>query len=251
MALNITKKWLGVPTIITSFRENIFSADERKSQISNIAVMNHYLKGNKIRSYWRKDTLREVYLDNEFVHKHYHVKPGTWRFPKPWIREDAALKALPDQGFPKSYGYKTELKDNGLDVVFTRDYIDGKHIKSLTHKDVIGITDELTAIHKNGVITDDAKIENFIKGKGNQIQFIDFGSAIVFKRKSPLYYMFIGREMVKFLRLTLRWDMPLWDVFIKRYKEVHPLSIIQFFFVKFGFFLTLNLRRLRKRSLYP
>jgi len=213
--------------------------------------MGNEIKGKLIQSYWRKDTLREVYLDGGIVLKHYLVKPGTRRFPKPWVREDAALKAMADLNSPKSYGYNVTRKDNGLDIVFKRDYLEGSPIKNPTSDDVCEMAEALAQIHQRGVITDDAKIENFVKDDKSKIKFIDFGAAFVFKRKSLFFYTFIGREMVKFLRLTLSWDMSLWKVFSERYRAVYPMSLMERFFVKTGFILTLNLRRMRKMTMYP
>jgi len=213
--------------------------------------MGNELKGNVIQSYWRKDTLREIYRDSGIVLKRYLVKPGTRRFPKPWLREDPALKALEGLDFPKSYGYSVTRNNNVLDVVFKRDYLEGSPIKNLTPDDVCQMAETLALIHQKGVITDDAKIENFVKDDKGKIKFFDFGAAFVFKRKSPFFYTFIGREMVKFLRLTLSWDMSLWKVFSERYKAVYPMPLMERFFVKAGFVLTLNLRRMRKMTLYP
>lgn len=213
--------------------------------------MSSELKGKVIQSYWRKDTLREVYLDNNIILKHYVVKPGTRRFPKPWLREDKALKAMEGRGFPKSYGYDLQHKNGGLDVVFRRGYLEGNPITRPTPEDVTEMAETLALIHRQGVITDDAKIENFIKDHQDKIKFFDFGAAFVFRRKTPLYYTFIGREMVKFLRLTLSWDMSLWKLFRQQYQAAHSMPLIGRFFVKTGFFLTLNLRRMRKRTLYP
>lgn len=209
------------------------------------------LKGKRIQSYWRKNTLREVYHDNGIILKHYVVKPGTRRFPKPWAKEDAALKAMEGSGFPKSYGFTATKKDHGLDVIFKRGYLEGRPVDPLTPEHVSKMADTLSEIHKQGVITDDAKIENFIIDEKGDIKFFDFGAAFVFKQKTPVYYMYIGREMVKFLRLTLRWNMPLWDVFIARYDTDYPMSGLSRLLVKTGFFLTLNLRRMRKRTMHP
>lgn len=213
--------------------------------------MKDELKGKVIRSHWRKDTLREIYHDGDVILKHYVVKPGTKRFPKPWAREDAALKALEGSGFPESHGYSAAKNAHGLDILFKRDYFEGSPIENLTPEDVSKMAGELAAIHKHGVITHDAKIDNFIKNERGDITFLDFGAAVVFKRKTPLYYTAIGREMMKFLRLTLFWDPSLWKVFAARYKAAHPMPVIARFLVKTGFFFSLNFRRIRKMSLRP
>jgi hypothetical protein len=154
---------------------------------------------------WRKNTLREVYFrDNNTVVKRYWVRPGApRRHQRPWKNEHEALARLAGLGVPETLGYTQRPHEGGVEVIFTRGFVPGKHIDAVSDEDVKSIAALIATFHLHGVVTDDAALQNFVKNDSGELHFIDFGRAIVLRKRTLRFYYYVGHELAKLSWWTL------------------------------------------------
>lgn len=171
----------------------------------------------------RKETLREVYLDNEhYVFKRFIIKKGTLIFPRPWVLESTALKRAHGLPVPKYVATYAGTGCNGCrEYVLQRTLITGLGIEALDGDCVEAMAELLARIHQRGIVTRDATLNNFLRAPDGTLFFIDFGKASVYRGK--IFYE-IGSEMARFVHGTLNYDETLWQRFIRRYYEKRTIN---------------------------
>lgn len=200
---------------------------------------------------WRKNTLREVYVrDDDTVVKRYWIPAGA---PKstatPWKSEHEALDRLAGlQGVPRTYGYTEEPGVDGVEVTLSREFIHGEHISQILPEDIEKLADLVSSFHMRGVVTDDASIQNFVRDEGGEIHFIDFGRAIVFDSRTPLFYYRVSREMAKLFWWTLGCDVAQCDLFRKYYFNKCGYPLLLRWLIKVFCGCSRWLRWMRKKS---
>jgi hypothetical protein len=182
-------------------------------------------QGRRIRQRWRKSTLREVYLnDDGTVTKRYWVRPGARRYPKPWSREHAALARLAGKGFPQSHGLTERPYEGGREFVFVRDFVAGCAMEYPTADEAAEIGRVLAVVHTEGVVIDDAAIDNFVKDSAGHVHCIDFGCARIFHKAGIRLSYAAGEELSKLRRKTFFEDRIGWEAFKHRYFADRPMK---------------------------
>ncbi len=209
------------------------------------------IKGKLIRQRWRKNTLREVYFnDDGTVTKRFWVRPGTRRYPKPWIAEHKALLKLDGLGFPKTYGLKERPFERGQEILFVRDFVDGHVMGSVSVDDATKLGELMARMHGAGVVADDAALDNFVKNSAGKIQCIDFGCAKLFGKYNPLRFYVAGEELNKLRRKTLHENLKIWKIFVESYLANSNLGIVSQWLLWSGYGISRFNRWLRKDAVY-
>jgi hypothetical protein len=205
-------------------------------------------RGRLLYRHWRRNTLREVYADDKGrVTKRFWVRPGTWRYPKPWLREDAALSRLESlRGMPRSYGVTEREFERGHEAIFVRDYVEGSELDHVEASEAEEIGELLAMIHRKGVVIDDAAIDNFIKTDTGRIVCIDFGCAHVFGKHDPRLFYAVGEELAKLKRRALHERDDLWDVFCREYFAKTAWGVLARGVIWCGYGVARSTRWLRK-----
>jgi len=211
--------------------------------------MNRELTGERIRRRWRKDTLREVYLRPDgTVLKRYWVKPGTRRYPKPWVREHAALRRLAGESVPGSYGYAEDTVECGLEVRFVRDYVAGECLRRIAEQDVPALARSLAYIHGKRVVIEDSMIGNFAWDARGELACIDLGTARCFAFGSQCFYYHVGKELERLSRELGGSDSVKFRRFAELYETLLPVGVAARALRRLGFITAAATRYLRKES---
>ena len=207
-------------------------------------------RGKLIRQRWRKNTLREVYFnDDRTVTKRFWVRPGTRRYPKPWLAEHKALLKLDGLGFPKTYGLKEQPFERGQEILFVRDFVEGHVMGSVSIEDAAKLGKLMACMHGAGVVADDAALDNFVKNSAGEIQCIDFGCAKVFSKHDPRKFYVAGEELNKLWRKTLHENQESWKIFTKSYFSASDLGLLSQWVVWSGYGVSRFIHWLRKDAL--
>ena len=208
------------------------------------------VQNTRVRQRWRKDTLREVYFNNDgTVSKRYWVRPGARRYPKPWAREDAALKRLAEVGggeFPRSHGVTETPLDGGVEFVLVRDFVEGDSIEGMTAGDAKHLASYLASVHAAGVVTDDAALDNFVRDQRGKIRCVDFGRAKVYQSLDPRLPFAVGAELAKLRDQTFFHDPVTWGVFEDMYGAARDAGAVSRWCTGVGFAFARGVRYLRK-----
>ncbi|MBN1557328.1 MAG: hypothetical protein JW951_04200 [Lentisphaerae bacterium] len=205
--------------------------------------------GRLVQRRWRRDTLREVYLrDDGTVLKRFWVRAGARRYPRPWAAEHRALTRLGGGPFPRSFGYARRPLDGGWEIVYLKEYIAGQRLSVLRTEDVCAMARVLAEAHRRGVVLDDAWAGNFLRDRDGAMRLFDFGRARVFARRTPWFYIQIGRELARFLRMTLHGDRTWWRAFRDAYDAALGAGPAGRAWIRLGFGFSRAARRLRKQS---
>jgi tRNA A-37 threonylcarbamoyl transferase component Bud32 len=197
----------------------------------------------------RKETLREVYLDGERrVFKRYILDAGAVLYPRPWAMEARALIRAAGLAVPRFVAtYAGRGKDGRRQFVLQRTYIRGRSIERVDNAVVEAMAELLAGLHRRGVVTRDATIDNFVQRPDQTMCFIDFGKARI--HRLPAYYD-IGSELARFFHGTLFYDETLWRRFCRRYEQVRRTGpaarAVERFFFRFC-----KKSRMRRRGIRP
>lgn len=203
--------------------------------------------GRRIRQRWQKNTLREVYLGTDGrVTKRFWVRPGAWRYPKPWLREHAALERLGGDGFPRSYGIRERSFERGTEILFVRDFVEGRPLDRVFVEDARQIGGLLARMHRAGVVMNDAAMDNFVKDDADRIHCIDFGCARLFRRCTPCLFYAAGKELNKLYRKTFSEDPACWYAFVQSYFPERNANFLTRCVTWLGYGVSRGTRWLRK-----
>ena len=175
---------------------------------------------------WRRNVYREVIREGDHIIKRYRIPTGVKRYTKPWECEHPALVKLAALGFPKSYGYKINQTAEAIEIIHTRDYVPGTSIECFDEQAARDMGYLLAQIHSGLVVTDDAQTHNFIRDTSGAMQFIDFGKARVFSRRSPRFYLHVGHELYDAMRMPFSSNRHMGKELIKTYMSASALSPI-------------------------
>ena len=195
----------------------------------------------------RKETLREVYVEGEQrLFKRYIINTKTVFYSRPWALEAKALEQAKGLPVPKYLATYAGLGEHGYqEFVFERTFLPGTRIDLVSAKVVEEMAKLLAALHRRGIVTHDATIDNFIQSPTRSLCFIDFGKARI--HRLPFYYD-IGSELARFLHGTLLYDEHLWRLFLDRYIRARRIEYVSKAIEQF-FFRFCKRSRMRRRAL--
>ena len=106
----------------------------------------------------------------------------------------------------------------------------------------------LVDIHVRGVVVDDAVIGNLVDAPDGAMRCIDFGRALVFRRRTPGFYLHVGRELEKVRRQTLEGDVLRWRRLLAAYEERAPWSPAAWAIINPTMVVSRFFRNIRKRA---
>ncbi len=194
----------------------------------------------------KKNIIREIYFYDGMIVKRF-VKlaalPDTRRV---WAMEHAALKRLEGLPAPKTYGF-VEKKINGIkEIIYAREFLNGAPIEKFRQEDIRPLAWIMARIHRQGVLTRDPHLENFIRADDGKIIFFDFGRAVVVHRKQPILPLLIGKELARILVHTGLNATGFQDIFLDHYINFfNPSPLARRLMLKVCF---LWLRRIQKNK---
>jgi tRNA A-37 threonylcarbamoyl transferase component Bud32 len=164
-----------------------------------------------------RGTLRIVGYQSGHIIKEYIRRnwPGDLR--RPWVREHKALTRLEKCGVraPRSFGYRR----NGRKVGYHREFVPGSKIEKLADETLEACVAHLAEIHLCAVTVCDPSRDNLIMAPSGRVLFIDYGRARTFKFRTPLFFFYVGKELVRMYRETLHEDDELWHKAIAAYER--------------------------------
>jgi len=147
----------------------------------------------------KKNIIRLIYVGDYVVVKRF-IK--TSLFPdmrRIWRYEDQSLRRLSGLPVPKTYGYVKRKITGGKEILYVREFLEGKPVKRFYLEDMDLLAKLMVQIHKRGVITRDPIIENFIRTSDNKVLFIDFGRSLLVNPKNPMLLTYIGKELSRLM----------------------------------------------------
>ncbi len=175
-----------------------------------------------------RGVLREVFLtDDGHVLKRYSHNGPPPRFRQPWIMEYRALHRLAGRGAPRVIGYVTETTDRGVRAILARRFLPGDAIGAVDPALATAIAALLATFHCDGVTTDDAHLQNFIRLPEGGLAFLDFGRARTFFPWSPLLLAGIAVDLHRFLRASVKSDSQIRRRFLDEYFRQCPFGPIR------------------------
>lgn len=162
--------------------------------------------------------LREVLLaDGRYVVKRYTCGGEPSRGRRPWVAEDRALRRLDGRHAPAPVGFLEERDGDEFRATLVRGYVSGTSVDRVD-KSLIGpMARSIAAIHGQGVITEDAHRENFVRDGDGELSFVDFGKARTFAPWNPLLFAGIAFDLHRLYRAALDRDEWLWRSFLDAY----------------------------------
>jgi tRNA A-37 threonylcarbamoyl transferase component Bud32 len=174
---------------------------------------------------WVYRTLREVYLEDgrEIVKRFVHHK-GRRDWRRVWQREDCALRRLEGLPVPKTHGYCKNRSAEGPEYILRKQYIAGTPLTTLTTQEAQDMGTLLARIHERGVVTGDPSHENFLRAIDGELYFIDFGRARTWRMRTPLFYLYAGKDLARLYRTGLPGRADLWPVFLQAYRATFSLA---------------------------
>jgi serine/threonine protein kinase len=147
----------------------------------------------------KKNIIREIYLGDYVVVKRFiktSIFPDMRRI---WRYEDQSLRRLSGLTVPKTYGYRKRKIKEGKEIIYVREFLEGKPIERFYLEDMEPLAKLMVQIHKRGVITRDPIIENFIRTSDRNVLFIDFGRSLLVNPKNPMRLAYIGKELSRLM----------------------------------------------------
>lgn len=170
-----------------------------------------------IRRKKKKNIIHEIYRYNQTLVKRF-IKIAS--FPdvrQVWKLEDTALKRLSGLDVPKTYGYVVNRINGATEIIYAREFIDGKPVEAFSVEDMEPLAGMMAKIHGRGVITRDPSVENFIRTPKGGILFIDFGRSVLLNPKNPVIIEYLGKELARLRCHALAGD----DRLYRRFHDVY------------------------------
>jgi len=172
----------------------------------------------------KKNIIHEIYLYDQTLVKRF-IKIALWPdMRQVWMIEDKALRRLEGLRVPRSYGFVKKKYNGRTEIIFAREYLDGKPIKQFELKDMDSMAKMMAQIHQRGVITRDPSLENFIKTADGKILFIDFGRSIILNPKNPVIIDYMGKELARLWCHAFAGNDELYTRFHEKYFEILSCS---------------------------
>ncbi len=192
-----------------------------------------------------KETLRSVFRVDGFIVKEFDIPAKCRRYRRPWLTEARALKRMGDDYPGAALGVAERIDGDVRRVFFVKRFMDGVPLESVSMTDVPAIARLLAGVHANGVITDDAHADNFLRTPSGELAFIDFGRAMVFGvRPAPAFA--VGKELAKLYREGFGYDKEVFAAFLREYYGETHASRLRRMAIALGMRTTIFLRTLRK-----
>ena len=167
-----------------------------------------------------------------------------------WVIEYDVIAHLKNNNVlaPSCYGYRI---DNSGAYLF-KEYVPGQPLENYTKETALQLALMFSKFHATGVVTCDAHNDNVIQTLSGELLFIDFGKAIIFKKKNLLFYFKAAREIF-FIKTKIIKDNVTYQDFLKSYIALQPdkqRRILRTFFAGCNSILHLreNFRQKYKKS---
>jgi len=172
-----------------------------------------------IRRKKKKNIIHEIYLWDQMLVKRF-IKTAPWPDTRQvWRIEHKALQRLDGLTVPKTYGFVKKKCNGATEIIYAREYLDGKPVKQFEIEDMDPMARMMAQIHQQGVVTRDPSLENFIKTDTGKILFIDFGRSIILNPKNPVIIDYMGKELSRLWRYAFAGDEELYTRFRDKYFE--------------------------------
>jgi tRNA A-37 threonylcarbamoyl transferase component Bud32 len=172
-----------------------------------------------IRRKKKRNIIHEIYLYDQILIKRF-IKTAAWPdMRQVWMIEDNALRRLKGLQVPKTYGFVEKKYNGAKEIIYAREYLDGKPVEQFEIDDMDSMARLMVQIHHRGVVTRDPSRENFIKTADGKILFIDFGRSIILNPKNPLIVDYQGKELARIRHHALAGNDVLYTRFRDKYFE--------------------------------
>ncbi len=180
----------------------------------------------------KKNIIHEIYLYDQTLVKRFikiAPRPDT---RKVWKMEDMALRRLEGLNVPKTYGFVEKNCNNATEIIYAREYLEGKVVESFVEEDIEPLARMMAQIHQRGVITRDPSLDNFIRTPDGKILFIDFGRSVVLNPKNPAIIVFLGKELARMHCHAFAGDDQLYNLYHEKYFELFPHTKVRRFLME-------------------
>jgi len=159
----------------------------------------------QVRHRWVNRTEHWAWIfDERIVIKQYTQHPGKQNRWKVWEKERRALDRLHGLPAPACLGHLAVREPSDLPAhVLFKEYVRGVHLESLDADAIAEFANLMAAIHARGVVTNDPTRPNLIRTCDGRLVFIDFGRAAVYPLRGPVYWWYLGKELMRTYRKAL------------------------------------------------
>ncbi len=177
-----------------------------------------------IRRKKKKNIIHEIYLYDQTLVKRFIKTAPLPDIRKVWMMEDTALRRLEGLPVPMTHGYEEKQLNGAKEIIYAREYLEGKPIESFSDEDMEPMARMMVRIHQRGVVTRDPSLENFIKTADGKIRFIDFGRSIILNPKNPMIIDYQGKELARIWCHAFAGNDALYTRFHDKYFELLSCS---------------------------
>lgn len=172
----------------------------------------------------KKNIIHEIYLYDQTLVKRFIKTAPRPDTRKVWKMEDTALRRLEGLNVPKTYGFVEKNCNGATEIIYAREYLEGKPVESFAEADIEPLARLMVKIHQRGVITRDPSLDNFVRTPGGKILFIDFGRSVILNPKNPAIIDYLGKELARIHCHAFAGDDQLYSRYHKAYFELFPHS---------------------------
>ena len=164
----------------------------------------------------KKGMLRTIWFDGRHLIKEYRFLTWLGDIRRPWARDHRCLTKLNecDVLAPMSYGVDRPTKEI---IRHRREFVSGTQVRELDSEKQNALVTYLVAMHAAQVTNGDVSYDNLLITDDGRMLFIDFGRGRVFRYKSPLFYLNVGKELARIRRRLLTGEPSKWSSFLAQY----------------------------------
>lgn len=185
-----------------------------------------------IRRKKKKNIIHEIYLYDQALVKRFIKTAPRPDTRKVWKMEDMALRRLEGLNVPKTHGFVERNCNGATEIIYAREYLEGKPVESFVEKDIEPLARMMAQIHQRGVITRDPSLENFIRTPDGKILFIDFGRSVILNLKNPAIIAYLGKELARMHCHAFAGDDQLYNLYHEKYFELFPHNTVRRYLVE-------------------
>ncbi len=205
-------------------RELIAALVTQPERYPNLEIVKTQRKGGTMR--------RVLVYDNRLVIKQYAARPGGRWWRAYWRREHDALERLRGLPVPESYGYFTLREESFRSVLYARQCVPGEALLDrcdpVAPQYLTPIAHLMAQVHGRRVIANDYSLFNIRIAPDGTVLFIDFHRARVFHREDARYWIYLGKDLGHFYRVSCRRRADLFGAFLTEYlAAMAPLTARQ------------------------
>ena len=134
-----------------------------------------------------------------------------------WKKEHRVLCALGGSPFPVSHGWTS--RGNRREFFLCRSLVEGEPLEAFTSEQIPSAAQVMWRMHAARVSSCDPATGNFLKTPDGELSFIDFSRARLFRFRSPLMMVYLGKELARFHRTGVQRNAELWHAFLDTYMQ--------------------------------